>query len=227
MILSGHQPCYLPGIQLFNKIALSDVFMHCGHLQYQAKSWHSHNFIWTGELIVPVHRTFGDQINQVTIADGRWRRKHLKAIQLAYEGFQFFQTYFSLLKEIIEWDWNFLDALNRRLIDAALEWLGIKTKIVDSASWHFEGDAVQKIIAMCRAVGATEYLSNEGAQAYIHYPQEDAMKEAGITHRWQKFAHPVYGQEMKINEGRLSIIDLLFRFGPEAKSIIENSGSIA
>ena len=227
MILSGHQPCYLPGIQLFNKIALSDTYMHCGHLQYQAKSWHSHNFIRTGELIVPVHRTFGDQINQVTIADGRWRRKHVKAIEVAYTGFRFFDHYFKPLEAIILGDCNMLDTLNRKLIDAIIGWLGIRTRIVDSAHWHFEGDAVGKIIEMCRAVGANEYLSNEGAEAYIHYPQEEQMKEAGIAHRWQKFNQPVYGQDMKVNDGRLSVIDLLFRFGPEARPIIENCGGIA
>jgi hypothetical protein len=227
MILAGHQPCYLPGIQLFNKIALSDVFMHCGHLQYQSKSWHSHNFIRTCELIVPVHKTFGDQINQVTIADGRWRRKHVKAIELAYQGFRFFDAYFPRLKDILMGDWTILDTLNRKLIDAIVEWLGFKTKIVDGAQWHFEGDAVGKIIEMCHAVGADEYISNEGAQAYIHYPQEELMLDAGIKHRWQKFNHPVYGQDTQVNDGRLSVIDLLFRLGPGARPIIENSGSIA
>ena len=226
MILSGHQPTYLPGIQLFNKIALSDTFMHCGHLQYQAKSWHSHNFIRTCELTVPIHKTFGDQINQVTVADGPWRRKHVKAIEMAYRGFRFFDDYFPVLKDIIMGDWNFLDALNRILIGQIVYWLGIKTRIVDSAQWQFEGDAVDKIIQMCKAVGATEYLSNEGARSYIGYPQEERMKEAGITHCWQKFVHPIYGQDTRMNDGRLSVIDLLFRHGPGARPIIEHSGRI-
>jgi hypothetical protein len=227
MILSGHQPCYLPGIQLFSKIALSNVYMHCGHLQYRAKSFHSHNFIRTGELIVPVHKTFGDQINQVTIANGRWRRKHLTAIRMAYRGFRFFDDYFPGLRDIILGDWTTLDTLNRKLIDAMLGWFGIETKITDGAKWHFDGDAVDKIIRMCKATGATEYLSNEGAKAYIHYPEEDRLKEAGITSRWQRFTQPVYGQDLSINGGRLSAIDLLFRFGPDARLIIEHSGSIA
>jgi len=201
--------------------------MHCGHLQYQSKSWHSHNFIRTCELIVPVHKTFGDQINQVTIADGRWRRKHVKAIEKAYEGFRFFDDFFPELKKILEFEWRFLSSLNCSLISMIADYLNIKTQMVGGAQWHFEGDAIEKIIAMCKAVGATEYLSNEGALAYIHYPQEEQMKEAGITHRWQKFNQPVYGQDMRVNDGRLSVIDLLFRLGPGARPIIEHSGSIA
>lgn len=226
MILSGHQPCYLPGIQLFNKIALSDAFMFVGHCQYQAKSWHSHNFIRTCELIVPVHSTLGESINETKIADGVWRRKHVKSIELAYQGFRFFDDYFPRIKEIIECSWHFLGTLSTALIRQILEWLGIRTIIFDSEYYKIAGHKEDMLISMCKAVGADEYLSNEGARAYIDYPAEQKMKEAGITHRWQKFTHPNYGQGSEPNGGRLSVIDLLFRFGPEARAIIEHSGTI-
>ena len=45
VILSGHQPVYLPGIVVLTKIALSDACMLVGHCQFQNKSWHSRNYI--------------------------------------------------------------------------------------------------------------------------------------------------------------------------------------
>jgi len=45
MLLCGHQPVYLPGIILFNKITLSDAFMFVGHVQYSRKSWQTRNTI--------------------------------------------------------------------------------------------------------------------------------------------------------------------------------------
>ena len=45
MILSGHQPVFLPGIILFNKMALSDQFMYVGHVQFSPKSWQQRNRI--------------------------------------------------------------------------------------------------------------------------------------------------------------------------------------
>jgi hypothetical protein len=230
MILSGHAPTYLPGIQLFSKIALSDVFMHCGHLQYQSKSWHSHNFIRTTELIVPVHKTLGDQINKVKIADGRWRRKHIRSMEMAYEDkrkFPFFGIYFPRIRAALERDWEFLGDLNRYLTEMLLDMLGIRTRVVDSGRWLICGDAIEKIIAMCKAVGATHYLSNRGAEKYISYPQEEQMKEAGITHLWQDFTDPVYGQDSTMNGGRLSAVDPLFKFGgATARPLIEHSGRI-
>ena len=43
MILSAHQPVYLPGIILFGKIAISDVFMFLGHVQFSRTSWQTRN----------------------------------------------------------------------------------------------------------------------------------------------------------------------------------------
>jgi len=234
MILSGHQPCYLPGIQLFSKIVLSDAFMFVGHCQYQAKSWHSHNFIRTCKLSVPVQQKKLEQsINESEIAPvNNWRRKHIKSIEYAYSKSQYFDHYFPRLKYIIEHPWTTLDALNVTLIEQILKWLDIRTKILDGRSYDITNhdDPVDMLIQMCKAVGATEYLSNNGSAAeqggYIGQREIDKMLDAGITHRWQKFDHPRYGQEEEMNGGRLSVIDLLFR-GPEARSIIEHSGSIA
>jgi len=83
MILSGHQPVYLPGIILFNKIALSDAFMFVGHCQYTQKSWQTRNRIRLGEgehwLSVPVmkFRALGQSINDTEILDEHWKKKHL------------------------------------------------------------------------------------------------------------------------------------------------------
>ena len=55
MILSGHQPVYLPGIQLFNKIALSDKFMFVGHCAFEDGSWHNRNR-WYGSVHLRLFR---------------------------------------------------------------------------------------------------------------------------------------------------------------------------
>lgn len=227
MILSGHQPCYLPGIQLFNKIALSDAFMFTGHCQYQAKSWHSHNFIRTCKLTVPVRTTFGDSIDNVLVSEGNWRRKHIKSIELAYRTFPFFEDYFPRLEQIINHAHCWLGTLNAALILQILDWLNIKTKILFSHDYKIQGNKEDMLISMCRAVGADEYLSNVGALAYLGPEDEQKMQDAGITHSWQEFQHPLYDQEATMNEGRLSVIDLLFTRGPEARAIIEHCGRIA
>ena len=81
MILSGHQPNYLPGIVRFNKIALSDKFMICQNMQFEDGSWHNRNYIRGPQgpllLTVPIKHNHGQTAAQAKIDYSQpWQRKH-------------------------------------------------------------------------------------------------------------------------------------------------------
>ncbi len=221
MILSGHQPVYLPGVQLFNKIALSDAFMFVGHCQYSPKSWQTRNYIKTGMLSVPVYKGLGQSIKDTKLTFGTWRKKHVKSIEMAYGKSEFFEDYFPEMREIIEYPWNSLASLNECLIELLMEYLEIPIPVYYSLDNDITGHKTDMLISMCKAVGADQYLSNVGAD----YVDEAKMAEAGIRHRWQVFSQPFYGQG-ETNGGLLSVIDLLFAKGPEAGKIVRESGNV-
>ena len=58
MILTAHQPVYLPWLGLFHKIALADQFISFDQVQYLPKDWNNRNKIKTPSggiwLSVPV-----------------------------------------------------------------------------------------------------------------------------------------------------------------------------
>ena len=230
MILSGHQPCYLPGLQLFNKMMHSDVFMYTPHCQFQRGSWHHRNYIDSGLLTVPVHGKLGVPIDEVKIDFSKnWQKKHLRSIEIAYGNDPFFNDYFPDIKYCIE-SAETLYKLNSHLMNHITSWL--RCDNFDRLTYSTENNAeiraikdpVDMIIAMCKHVDADTYLSNKGARAYIGPDEEERMLRAGITHQWQDFTTPNYGQTPEVNNGRLSVIDLLFAKGPEAHDIIYNAG---
>ena len=47
MILTAHQPVYLPWLGLFHKIALADLFISFDQVQYQIYDWNNRNRIKT------------------------------------------------------------------------------------------------------------------------------------------------------------------------------------
>ncbi len=222
---------YLPGIILFNKIALSDKFIFVGHCQYESGSWQNRNQIRTTRLTVPVRHGFGQSINDAEIDGDQWRRKHLRAIELCYGKRPFFNNYYSGLEKIITHAGGLAD-LNAALIILCLEWLDIKTQILFSEDYGFlsleeDPDGPRKtnmLVALCKRTSCDEYLSNEGARAYV---DEAVMRDAGLTHRWQKFEHPIYDQGNPEFITNMSIIDLLFNCGPEAGKIVRACGSVA
>ena len=228
MILSGHQPVYLPGIIVFNKIAISDTFMFVGHCQYTQKSWQTRNKIRLSEsehwLSVPVKKSgrFGQSIDDTEILDEHWKKKHLGSIRQAYGKRPFFDRYYPELEVLILTGGDRLGRLNTAIIQAIVNWLELSTKIVDSSDFQIAGNKTEMLISMCEAAGADHYLSNEGSRDYVN---EKVMADKGIQHCWQFFEHPVYDQGRPFVEN-LSVIDLLFNVGPAANEIVRKCGRI-
>jgi hypothetical protein len=223
MLLSGHQPVYLPSILLFTKIAHSDEFMFTGHCQASPGTWHNRNQIRGAKLTIPVKHDFGQSINETEFAGDHWKKKHLRSIEFAYGKRPFFKDYFPRIAEIILLPALSLGLLNVRLIELFIEILELKTEMLDSVDYPIEGHRTDMLISMCKATGADQYLSNRGAMDYV---DEEKMAGAGIKHRWLNFVHPIYDQGHSEFITNLSIIDLLFNCGPDSGRIVREAGSV-
>jgi hypothetical protein len=229
VVLSGHQPVYLPGIILFNKIAMSDLFMFVGHCQYVKKSWHSRNRIGLGGreiwLSVPVKTAglFNQSINDTHVANDSWKRKHLGSIRQAYCRAAFFELYYPALEALLLDHNGSLSSLNISVIRLLLGWFQITTPILDSRDYKIGGSKTEMLISMCQAVGATKYLSNEGSRSYV---DEKLMRDAGLQHCWQIFQNPVYAHSSGFVP-QLSAIDLLFNVGPAARDVVLGCGKVS
>lgn len=228
MILSSHQPVYLPSLHLFNKISLSDKFVFLGHCQFVNQSWHSRNMIRNGDhpltLTVPVVKAghFGQSITDAAISGSHWKRKHLGSIRNAYQKRPYFKDYFPALEELINRPWTHLGEMNVALILQFLEWLEIETPIFYSEEHAISGHKTDMLMSSCQAMTADCYLSNEGSRCYV---DEKKMCDAEISHYWQDFTHPVYDQGMEFI-ANLSIIDCLFNMGPASRELVVNAGVI-
>ncbi len=215
--LSAHQPCYLASLQLFAKMGKSDIFMHAGHLQFQHRSWHNRNYILLNGkrkmLSIPIETPHIKPIRDARFGDDFWKKDHLKTIAQAYRYAPFFGDYYPTLEAIFYSHPHSLEQLNTDLTTTIARWLDITTHIVDSAYWHFNGDAVDMIIQMCQAVDAHTYLSTMGAKDYIGIDEELRIASSGITHEWLEFKDP--------DDEPLSAIHHLFNLGPEAERLIQ------
>ena len=86
MILTAHQPVYMPWPGLFHKIFLADMFCMFDIAQYQTKDYNNRNKIKTnvGELwlTVPVESKdhYNKKICDIRIINNGWNKKHLKSI---------------------------------------------------------------------------------------------------------------------------------------------------
>ncbi len=220
MILTAHQPVYLPWLGLFHKIALADLFCYFDIVQYQRKDYNNRNKIKTsnGELwlSVPVESKnhLNKNVSKILIVQGNWVKKHLKSIELNYKKTPFFKDYFPELQSIlINESKNSLGHLNLKLLEYFMECLSIDTQIVKASDYSFDGIWSDLVLDMCVRLGADSYIFGEQGK---NYADVKAFKEAEIVVEFQNYIHPVYRQMGRDFLPYMSIIDLLFNEGDKS-----------
>jgi len=95
------------------------------------------------------------------------------------------------------------------------EFLEGDTGFVDAASLSDEGAKTERLLHILQQVGATDYLSGPSATDYI---DEAAFEEAGIALSWADYSgYEPYPQLHGEFDPAVSVLDLLFMCGPEAR----------
>src|SRR3989339_1677411 len=143
MLITGHQPNYLPYIGFFHKVSLADTLVIVDVVQYVKRGpfgWINRNRIRTPQgwiwLTVPVKTKgkFHQSIMETEIDNSTpWARKHLKSIERNYQNAPYFHKYFEFLQEIYQKQWLLLPELNEAIIRYIIGQLGIKTRIVKAS----------------------------------------------------------------------------------------------
>ncbi|CAN5233089.1 WbqC family protein [soil metagenome] len=230
MILTAHQPVYLPWLGLFHKIAMADRFCIFDIAQYQTKDFNNRNKIKTNAgsiwLSVPVESKdhFEKKLCDIKVVNNGWNRKHFKSIDLAYKKAPYYSNYIGTLEDILaSKTYTYLADLNFATLDFGLKALGIAVPI-DTASKHeFEGAKSDLVLDMCKKLGASRYVFGAQGRNYADLP---SFAEAGIAVDFQDYQHPVYPQLHGGFEPYMSVIDLLFNVGPESFNVLM-SGNVS
>lgn len=228
MIVFIHQPEYIPWLGFFDKIARCDTFVIYDDAQYQHGGFHNRNRIRTNYgwewVTVPISHGHPQTIKDVRIAGTQWKNKQLGMITHYYYKTPYFNEIFPILKHAISLNHDFLIDLDVHLIKAIADLLDIKVNTTRSSDLPYCGkEKNEKLVSMCKLLGANTYLSGSGGKNYVN---ESTFNEANIDVQWHKYEHPIYKQRFDGFEPNMSIIDLLFNEGPRAKEILIKGGMI-
>jgi hypothetical protein len=240
MIVTIHQPHFLPWLGYMHRMAQADLFVLLDHVQferghaatYQNRTrFRMHNKTQAGEscearwLTVPVvQRSHTERILDKEI-DTRgkgacWRgASHYSLLRHAYREAPHLNYQAHALKKIFNAPWTRLVDLSLASIEFLREAFDIRTPIVRSSELGVSGAKSELIIDICRAVGADVFLGGLGGTRT--YLDAAAFERAGIGVQWQEFRHPAYRQcgPGPFMPG-LSSIDLLWNCGPQSRSLL-------
>jgi WbqC-like protein family len=199
MILSAHQPAYLPWLGYFHKIAQVDVFVYLDSVQFEKNSFINRNQIKTPQgaswLTIPV-KTKGHMsgsLRTTSIDDSQpWRSKHLKSIEMNYRKAPRFDQCFPKIQALLTTaETNLAEYCLHQLLFWLAE-LGIcNTRVVRSSDLPIASSKSDLVLDLCRHFGARRYLSGALGRDYL---VEENFSKAAIAIEYQRFKSPVYPQ---------------------------------
>ena len=230
MIVAAHQPSYLPWLGYLDKLAKADVFVVMDDLQYEAQNFQNRQRVKLNSgaawLTVPLERgAQTDLICDKRIANGgspkqHWQRCQWQTLRTHYGKTPYWHHYAAELEEVYTRPWARLVDLDLHVLDLARRWFGITGPVLKSSSLGLTGQKTDRIIDLCRKVGARAYLSGRGGST--DYLDVEALRRAGIAVIWQQFTHPAYPQRYP-QLGfvpNLAFLDLLFNVGPASRQLM-------
>lgn len=211
------QPTYLPYLGYFHLIAESDVFVFLDDVQFARRSWQQRNRVLgvDGEVMlsVPVQKTDRDApICDILVSNAEpWRAKHLGSLRHAYAKRPYFEEGMAFMEAHLGYKAGGLADMNCRLIEDAARRLGLNAEFVRASRLSATGQRSDHLLAICRTVGATHYLSPMGSSDYME--ADGVFAAAGFPVRFQGFVEIAYDQGPRPFTPYMAFIDAVMNLG--------------
>jgi hypothetical protein len=216
------QSCYIPWKGYFDLIDRVDEFVLLDDAQFTKRDWRNRNRVKSPQgarwLTVPVQvkGRYLQRIDETLVSEPDWAERHWKTLHHAYAAAPCFEE----IRPAIEAaytrvaDEPRLSVVNRQLLEAIFPLLGVETAVSWSTDYPGTGSKTERLLEICRAADATEYVSGPSARAYL---DEEAFAAHGIGVSWMDYeGYPEYEQLYPPFDHAVTVLDVLFHTGGEA-----------
>ena len=192
---------YFAPIQYYSILVRNEHVVIERHEHYNKQSWRNRCTIYSAngllDLVVPVVKTVKPKvpITEVEISyDMPWQKQHFKAIESAYRRSPFYEYYIDDLMTFFNCRHRFLYEFNMQIMRVVCGLMKIQFSVQESLQYIKSGG--EGVIDLRNSI----------------HPKVNQLLDVTFPHYTQVFAEK-WG--FKPN---LSILDLLFHTGPEAKN---------
>ena len=222
MIVTIHQPQFMPWLGYFDKMDQADHFVLLDNVQFKKNEWQNRNRIKTSQgaqwLTVPVSYQFPARIDEVATSGAvNWRNKLCQALITNYTPAGAWEENADSIEALLGEQYT-------RLVDinvASIEWiksrLGIQTPMSLASQSQSSDDPTQRLIDLCLQHEATTYLSGPDGEKYLDVSRFTAQ---GIDVIFHSYEHPEYEQLFGGFISHLSCLDLVLNHGHASADIV-------
>ncbi len=214
MIVTIHQPEFMPYGGFFAKAMRADVFILLDIVQFKKNYFENRNRVLVnGEakyVTVPViHKNRLDStFREVPIANlEKWAHKIRETLRSNYRHHPQFEAVFPFFDELFRREHGHLAELNIEIIRYLGSLLGIEAEWVLASDLGIEGKRSQLLADLTHAVGGASYLSGPSGREYLEF---EPFERHGLEVCYHDYHAAPYPQpKLDHFEPNLSVFDLL------------------
>lgn len=216
------QPYFLPYLGYFQLMNAVDEFVIYDNIEFTKKGWiHRNRILVNGKpdyISLPL-KSDSDYLNVnqrvLSVEFERERLKTLGKIQGTYRKAPYFKEAFDLMKDILYCPEDNLFAFVHNSIILIKSYLDIKSKLTISSSVEINHNlkSEEKVIAICKALQAREYINPEGG---LELYKSERFDRNDLKLHFHKFDPVPYSQNAETFVSHLSIIDVLMHCGKDS-----------
>jgi len=207
------QPYFFPYLGYFQLINCVDTFVIYDNIEFTKTGWIRRNRILNLDrdryIVVPLKKASDySHVCDLKIAETYDYEKMLRVIKGAYERSPYFNETFQLLKDIIPPTNHHLFDYLFNITKSLCAYFEIQTNFIISSSISIDHSLIaqEKVIALCAALNADEYINPIGGKPlYDKY----SFAKSGIELLFHRMPDITYNQFKDPFMPNLSIIDVM------------------
>lgn len=171
------QSMYFPWVGLLEQIRLADIFIHYDDVQFSKGSFSNRVQVKTADgrawMTVPLsdHR-LGQTIDEVRIKPtSSWRDRHLALLEKSFAGARHAGDALDLAAVVTGADHATVAEVSRHSMLALSRYFGLDadTRFMDSRDFGIPGSSSERVLALVKAAGGTDYITGHGAKNYLDH----------------------------------------------------------
>jgi len=208
------QSNYVPWRGWYAMVRAADILVYLDDVQFTRRDWRNRNLITGGRqpkwMTIPLRNSgnYRSLIHEMTVSNQRWWESHLSLLENTYLDQEFFsrsRSEISLMYKSLE-GIESLSSINQMINEWIFSALEITTTVRDSREIPSQLKKSERLVEICKFVGATEYISGPAARAYV---DETVFDSNSIKVRWIDYSNLPRIDDPQLPERELSILHFL------------------
>ncbi|NUZ09594.1 WbqC family protein [Pseudoalteromonas sp. McH1-7] len=212
------QPMYFPWIGMFQQLHLADAFVFLDDVQL-ARGFYNRVQIKTDSgskwLSVPVKRLSRSQLIMSSEIDytKNWKENHEQLLAHNLKQSPYYSDAIEVFREVAKANHQSLAELTIASMRAVARYWGMDNNVEYYKASDLacsKGSGSEKILNICKGVGASTYITGHGAKNYLEHEKFD---DKGITVEYMNYNTTPYSQNFGLFTPYVTSLDTIANLG--------------